>query len=138
MSDIYVVCSHVSFSWPDDTPVFADLSFSVPSGRTGLVAPNGSGKSTLLRLIAGVLKPADGSTTVPGPLGSPPQALPLSSSLTVAEVLGVDAQLRALHAIEAGETDEEHFTVIGADWDVEERSRAVLDRLGLADVPLDR
>jgi ATPase subunit of ABC transporter with duplicated ATPase domains len=138
MSDIYVVCSHVSFSWPDDTPVFADLSFSVPSGRTGLVAPNGSGKSTLLRLIAGVLKPADGSITVTGTLGYLPQDLPLSSSLTVAEVLGVDAQLRALHAIEAGETDEEHFTVIGADWDVEERSRAVLDRLGLADVPLDR
>ncbi|WP_433382033.1 ABC-F family ATP-binding cassette domain-containing protein [Actinoplanes sp. CA-142083] len=138
MSDIYVVCSHVSFSWSDDTPVFHDLSFSVPAGRTGLVAANGSGKSTLLKLIAGSLHPLDGSITVTGTLGYLPQDLPLSSSLSVAEVLGVDAQLRALHAIEAGETDEEHFTIIGADWDVEERSRAQLDRLGLADVTLDR
>src|SRR4051812_23122100 len=53
MSDAYIVCSNLSFSWPDDTPVFSELSFSVPGGRTGLVAPNGAGKSTLLRLIAG-------------------------------------------------------------------------------------
>ncbi|MFF5288352.1 ABC-F family ATP-binding cassette domain-containing protein [Paractinoplanes globisporus] len=138
MSDIYVVGSHLSFSWPDDTPVFQDLSFSVPAGHTGLVAANGSGKSTLLRLIAGSLTPSSGSITVTGTLGFLPQDLPLSASLSVAEVLGVDTQIRALHAIEAGETDEEHFAVIGTDWDVEERSRAVLDRLGLADVGLDR
>ena len=138
MSDIRVVGSHVSFSWPDDTPVFDDLSFSLPAGRTGLVAANGAGKSTLLRLIAGALTPAAGAVTVTGTLGHLPQDLPLSASRTVAEVLGVDARLRALHAIEAGETDEEHFTVIGTDWDVEERSRAVLDRLGLTGVPLGR
>ncbi len=50
MSDASVVCSNLSFSWPDDTPVFTDLSFAVGSGRTGLVAPNGAGKSTLLKL----------------------------------------------------------------------------------------
>jgi ATPase subunit of ABC transporter with duplicated ATPase domains len=56
----------------------------------------------------------------------------------VAEVLGVAAVIRAIDAIEAGDADEEHFAVIGDDWDVEERSRAQLDRLGLADVALDR
>ena len=55
MSDAFVVCSNLSFSWPDDTPVFQDLSFTVGAGRTGLVAPNGAGKSTLLKLIAGEL-----------------------------------------------------------------------------------
>ena len=35
MSDAFVVCSHLSFSWPDDTPVFQDLSFTVGAGRTG-------------------------------------------------------------------------------------------------------
>ena len=50
-----VVCSHLSFRWPDDTPVFDDLSCSFGRGRFGLVAPNGAGKSTLLRLIAGAL-----------------------------------------------------------------------------------
>ncbi len=66
MSDSFVVCSNLTFSWPDDTPVFQNLSFTLGAGRTGLVAPNGAGKSTLLKLIAGELRPAAGSVTVHG------------------------------------------------------------------------
>ncbi|GAA0901462.1 ABC-F family ATP-binding cassette domain-containing protein [Pseudonocardia zijingensis] len=133
-----IVCSHLSFSWPDDTPVFQDLSFTVPAGRTGLVAPNGAGKSTLLRLIAGELAPTAGTITVDGVAGYLPQELPFTADLTVAEVLGVAPVLAALHAVEAGDASEEHFTTIGSDWDVEERTRAQLDRLGLGDVELTR
>ncbi|MFE2382168.1 ribosomal protection-like ABC-F family protein [Streptomyces misionensis] len=138
MSDAVVVCSHLSFAWPDDTPVFHDLSFTVTSGRTGLVAPNGSGKSTLLKLIAGELKATAGSLSVSGTLGYLPQTLPLTGDLTVAEVLGVAEIIRALDAVESGDVSEEHFTTIGDDWDIEERTRAQLDRLGLADLTLDR
>ncbi|MGD6748633.1 ribosomal protection-like ABC-F family protein [Streptomyces sp. BH105] len=138
MSDASVVCSNLSFSWPDDTPVFDGLSFSVPSGRTGLVAPNGAGKSTLLKLIAGELKPTGGSVTVHGVLGHLPQNLPLTGSLTVAEVLGVAEIVRAIDAVESGDVAEEHFTVIGDDWDIEERTRAELDSLGLGALTLDR
>ncbi|CAK7286063.1 ribosomal protection-like ABC-F family protein [Streptomyces misionensis] len=138
MSDAAVVCSHLSFAWPDDTPVFHDLSFTVTSGRTGLVAPNGSGKSTLLKLIAGELKATAGSLSVSGTLGYLPQTLPLTGDLTVAEVLGVAEIIRALDAVESGDVSEEHFTTIGDDWDIEERTRAQLDRLGLADLTLDR
>ncbi|MFE7165894.1 ribosomal protection-like ABC-F family protein [Streptomyces sp. NPDC057616] len=133
-----VVCSSLSFAWPDDTPVFHDLSFALLAGRTGLVAPNGSGKSTLLKLIAGELQPTTGSLTVSGTLGHLPQSLPLTSDLTVAEVLGVAEVIRALDAVESGDVGEEHFTTIGDDWDIEERTRAQLDRLGLADLTLDR
>ncbi|MEV5549743.1 ribosomal protection-like ABC-F family protein [Streptomyces sp. NPDC052309] len=138
MSDAAVVCSNLSFAWPDDTPVFHDLSFTVSPGRTGLVAPNGSGKSTLLKLIAGELKPATGTVSVSGTLGHLPQNLPLTGNLTVAEVLGVAEVIRALDAVESGDVSEEHFTTIGDDWDIEERTRAQLDRLGLADLTLDR
>ncbi|QLJ03104.1 ABC-F family ATP-binding cassette domain-containing protein [Streptomyces sp. NEAU-sy36] len=138
MSDAAVVCSHLSFAWPDDTPVFHDLSFTVTTGRTGLVAPNGSGKSTLLKLIAGELKATSGSLSVSGTLGHLPQSLPLTGDLTVAEVLGVAEIIRALDAVESGDVGEEHFTTIGDDWDIEERTRAQLDRLGLADLTLDR
>ncbi|MFD8571845.1 ribosomal protection-like ABC-F family protein [Streptomyces sp. NPDC059639] len=138
MSDASIICSNLSFAWPDDTPVFQDLSFTVAAGRTGLVAPNGSGKSTLLKLIAGELKPTAGSVSVDGTLGYLPQSLPLTSGLTVSEVLGVAPVIRAIDAVESGDVSEEHFTTIGDDWDIEERTRAQLDRLGLAGLALDR
>ncbi|AQZ69592.1 ABC transporter ATP-binding protein [[Actinomadura] parvosata subsp. kistnae] len=138
MSDAFVICSGLSFSWPDDTPVFTDLSFSVGGGRTGLVAPNGAGKSTLLKLIAGELRPSGGDVSVKGVLGYLPQSLPLTGDLTVAEVLGIAPVIAALDAIESGDASEEHFTTIGNDWDIEERTRAQLDRLGLDGLAFDR
>ncbi|MFI8437975.1 ribosomal protection-like ABC-F family protein [Streptomyces sp. NPDC079020] len=138
MSDAAIICSNLSFAWPDDTPVFTDLSFTVAAGRTGLVAPNGSGKSTLLKLIAGELRPATGSVSVNGTLGYLPQSLPLTGNLTVAEVLGIASVIRALDAVESGDVSEEHFTTIGDDWDIEERTRAQLDRLGLVGLELNR
>lgn len=138
MSDARIICSHLSFSWPDDTPVFADLSVTVPGGRTGLVAPNGAGKSTLLRLIAGDLIPGGGAVSVDGVLGYLPQSLPLTGDMSVAEVLGIAPVLAALAAVESGDAAEAHFTTIGADWDIEERTRAQLDRLGLGELSFSR
>jgi ATPase subunit of ABC transporter with duplicated ATPase domains len=138
MSDAFIVVSNLSFSWPDDTPVFEGLSFTVGAGRTGLVAPNGAGKSTLLKLIAGELRPADGSVAVDGMVGYLPQGLPLVGDLSVAEVLDVAPVISALNAIESGDVAEEHFTTIGDDWDIEERTVAQLDRLGLGGLELNR
>ncbi|HEY2061362.1 MAG TPA: ABC-F family ATP-binding cassette domain-containing protein [Amycolatopsis sp.] len=138
MSEACIVVSGLSFSWPDDTPVFDRLSGTIPGGRTGLVAPNGAGKSTLLKLIADELRPSEGSVTTEGLLGYLPQSLPLTGELTVAEVMGAAPILRALAAVESGDVAEEHFTAIGTDWDIEERTYAQLDRLGLGAVALDR
>jgi ATPase subunit of ABC transporter with duplicated ATPase domains len=138
MSDAFIICSNLSFSWPDDTPVFQDLSFTVGGERTGLVAPNGAGKSTLLKLIAGEYRPSSGTVSAKGVLGYLPQSLPFVGDLTVAEVLGIAPVISALDAIESGDASEEHFTTIGNDWDIEERTRAQLVRLGLGDVPLTR
>ncbi|WP_329425921.1 ABC-F family ATP-binding cassette domain-containing protein [Streptomyces sp. NBC_01268] len=134
----FVTCTSLSFSWPDGTRVLDDFRLAVGAGRTGLVGLNGSGKSTLLKLIAGELAPASGTVHVAGEIGYLPQDLVLDTGLRVDRALGIDRARAALHAIEAGDTAAEHFAAVGEDWDVEERARAVLDRLGLGHVGLDR
>jgi ATPase subunit of ABC transporter with duplicated ATPase domains len=133
-----IVCSNLSFSWPDDTPLFTDLSFTVGDGRTGLVAPNGAGKSTLLKLIAGEYKPTAGSVTADGTVGYLPQTLPFMAERSVGGVLGVAPVLDALEALASGDAGEDVFTAIGDDWDIEQRTRAQLDRLGLGDITFER
>ena len=132
-----IVCSDLSFSWPDGTPVLSGLTASFGPGRTGLIGVNGSGKSTLLKLIAGELRSGDGIVRARGEVGYLPQAITLGTCRTVSDLLGITGARAALHAIEAGETGEEAFAALGDDWDVEERGRAWLDRLGLAHLGLD-
>ncbi|MFF0765750.1 ABC-F family ATP-binding cassette domain-containing protein [Streptomyces sp. NPDC003737] len=133
-----LTCTSLSFSWPDGTSVFDDLQIAFNGGRTGLVGVNGSGKSTLLKLIAGQLVPSAGAVRVTGDVGLLPQNVTLDTSLRVDEALGIAATRRALHAVEAGDVSEEHFTAIGDDWDVEERAEATLGELGLGHIDLDR
>ncbi|MER5736376.1 ATP-binding cassette domain-containing protein [Streptomyces sp. NPDC002262] len=135
---VFLSTTSLSFSWPDGTEVFDDLGVTIGPGRTGLVGTNGSGKSTLLRLLAGELDPTAGSVTASGAVGHLPQNLVLDTGLRVDAILGIDRKRAALHAVEAGDAAEEHFAVIGDDWDVEERARAALDQLGLGSVGLDR
>jgi len=138
MSETAIVCSNLSFSWPGETPLFEELSFTIGEGHTGLVAPNGAGKSTLLRLIAGEYRPTAGSVSVDGTLGYLPQTLPFDAARSVAEVLRVAPVLDALDALAGGDASDAVFAAIGDDWDVEERTRAQLDRLGLGHIALDR
>ncbi|WP_330308966.1 MULTISPECIES: ABC-F family ATP-binding cassette domain-containing protein [unclassified Streptomyces] len=133
-----ITCIDLSFTWPDGTAVFDGLQVSFGPARTGLVGVNGSGKSTLLRLIAGELTPVDGTVRVAGEVGYLPQNVTLDTGLRVDEALGIAAARAALHAIEAGDVAEEHFDLVGDDWDVEERALATLGELGLGHIGLDR
>jgi ATPase subunit of ABC transporter with duplicated ATPase domains len=133
-----IQASRLSSFWADGTCVFKQLSFVIGAGRTGLIAPNGAGKTTLLRLITGALRPTDGSISVQGRLAYLPQHLPYSASLTVAEVLGIAPVLQALQALAEGRTDDALFATIGDDWTVEDRSRVLLEQLGLGDIELQR
>ncbi|MFF8598199.1 ABC-F family ATP-binding cassette domain-containing protein [Streptomyces sp. NPDC015232] len=135
---VFITCTSLSFSWPDGTRVLDDFRLAVGPGRTGLVGLNGAGKSTLLKLLAGELTPSSGTIRTAGEIGYLPQNLVLDTALRVDRVLGIDAVRAALHAIESGDTAEEHFAAVGDAWDVEERARAVLDQLGLGHIGLDR
>ncbi|MFD0556780.1 ATPase subunit of ABC transporter with duplicated ATPase domains [Stackebrandtia endophytica] len=133
-----IVVNNLDFVWQDGQRLFTGLELTVSDGRTGFIGNNGSGKSTLLRLIAGELAPASGSIEVVGQVAWLPQNLPLTLDTHVDELLGIRPQRAALKAIEAGDTDEANFAIIGDAWDVEELARVELDRLGLEHIDLDR
>lgn len=133
-----VTLADLSFSWPDGSPVLEGLTATFTVGRTGLIGNNGTGKNTLLRLIAGHLTPTSGSVSVTGKVGWLPQHLTLRTDAAVADLLGVSGRLGALRAIESGDADPRHFETLADDWEVEARSLAALDRIGLADIELDR
>jgi ATPase subunit of ABC transporter with duplicated ATPase domains len=138
MSPAPIRVSNLSFAWPDGTPVLDDLSFTLGAARTGLVAPNGAGKSTLLRLLAGELSPTVGRIELHGRMAYLPQQLVLAPDARVAEALGVTVKLRALDALLAGDAAPEAFDVLDGDWDLRERVAALLARLGLDGLSLQR
>ncbi|ONK67296.1 uncharacterized protein A4U43_C06F18680 [Asparagus officinalis] len=50
-------------------PILKDCSFRVPAGELWMVlGPNGCGKSTLLKVLAGLLKPTEGTLSANRPL----------------------------------------------------------------------
>ncbi len=131
-------CTDLFFAWPDGDVLFDGLSFVAGPVRSGLVGRNGAGKSTLLRLIAGRLTPQRGTIRVSGELGYLPQDLTLDTTLRVDQALGIDGVRRAITAIESGDASEENFAAVGDEWDVDERAEALLGKLGLGAIGLDR
>lgn len=108
--------SGLSYRYADDEAQDAlhDLSMDWRAGEVlGLIGPDGAGKTTLLRLMAGLLKPREGSLRLLGLepvrdhgrlsrlVGYMPQRFSLYEDLTVQENLRLCASLRGLRRSEA-------------------------------------
>ncbi|WP_303911840.1 ATP-binding cassette domain-containing protein, partial [Dietzia timorensis] len=141
-----ISCIDVSYEHPDRTSVFDGLSLTLGPGLSSLVGRNGAGKTTLLRLVAGELAPGSGTVLVDGVLAYVPQDLLISArgvggaqfmAPRMADLLGVRSRLAALARIEAGSVDEADFAALGDEWDVAERTSAVIAKMGLPAGPGD-
>jgi ABC-2 type transport system ATP-binding protein len=100
-----------------EKPAVARLDCTVKAGYvTGLVGPDGAGKTTLMRMLAGLMKPDEGSAEVIGldpiannselhaSLGYMPQKFGLYEDLTVIENLNLYADLRSVTGEQRQET----------------------------------
>jgi ATPase subunit of ABC transporter with duplicated ATPase domains len=120
---------------PDHTCLLQDFTLSFGNEVTGIVGPNGAGKSTLLKALAGVVAPGSGSVVTQGRIGWLDQSgAEIEGDL--ASGLGVSAALACLQRIMAGEGEDADFDA--ADWTLEARVDAALDRVGLGGLALDR
>lgn len=113
--------NHVSFSIPETLIQFSDLSMAFDMTRYGVVGDNGVGKTTLFKLIAGRLPPTQGTISGTNNLLYIPQDVSEYLPLTIAEVLGVDAILRALIRVELGSAAPSDFDLLDGQWDIREK-----------------
>lgn len=131
----FVTLDHLAARTPDGRLLFENLTLALGAERTGLVGANGAGKSTLVRLILGEASPAAGAVSVSGRIGvlrqraGPPEG-------RVADLLGLAEPLARLSRIAAGTAPPEDLDL--ADWTLEPRLAAVLQRMGLGGLDLTR
>ncbi len=128
-----VTLSDLSWSTPDGRPLFSNIDLSFGAERTGLVGRNGVGKSTLLQLIAGELQPQTGSVAVSGTIGILRQSVQVRPDETVADLFGATQALAVLARAESGQASADELAA--ADWTLEARVAAALERSGLAAGP---
>lgn len=96
------------------------LNAAIPTGViTGVVGPDGAGKSTLLRLLAGLLRPLEGSCQIfdsrysPADIGYMPQKFGLYEDLSVLANLQLQAALRGVTGDKSKETFKKLFAFTG-------------------------
>lgn len=134
-----IIIKDLSYIHADKEVLFSHLNFIVnPGEKMALIGNNGCGKSTLMRIIAGDLSPSSGTVLRPEHLYYVPQHFGQYDRQTVAQALGIDRKLAALHAILGGDAAEQHFAVLDDDWTLEERVQAALSAWDMADTPLSR
>ena len=132
-----LIIQNLSYIHPNKKLLFSNINLTVnPSEKIALIGNNGVGKSTLLKIIAGRLEPSAGTLQVENKPYYIPQIFGQYNHLTVAEALGIDRKLHALHEILNGNVSEENYDLLNDDWTIEERCNEVLRDWQLNDLDL--
>ncbi|WP_440957465.1 ABC-F family ATP-binding cassette domain-containing protein [Oceanicaulis sp. LC35] len=125
----------LSLHTPDHTCLLKDFTLSFGAEVTGIVGTNGAGKSTLLRALAGGVAPSSGSVAAHGRIGWLEQSGAAAEG-DLATGLGISDALACVKRITEGAGEDADFDA--ADWTLEARVEAALDRVGLGGLALDR
>ncbi|NML38785.1 ABC-F family ATP-binding cassette domain-containing protein [Chitinophaga sp. G-6-1-13] len=134
-----LIVRSLNYVHPDNAELFHDLNFILNDGeKAALVGINGAGKSTLLRIVSQKLELTSGEITYPEIPWYVPQHLGEFDTWSVAQALGADKKLHALHAILGGDTDAQHFSQLDDDWDIENKVKRVLEKWELGHIHENR
>ncbi|WP_166972213.1 ATP-binding cassette domain-containing protein [Brevibacterium atlanticum] len=127
---IAITVSELDYLLGDDTEIFSRLTATIPAALVGLVGDNGVGKSTFAKILAGLIPATSGSVTGANGAVYIDQLLPHSGQ-RVDEALGIADVRVALQRALDGDAGEDDFSIIGDDWDIDERALAATAELGL-------
>jgi ATPase subunit of ABC transporter with duplicated ATPase domains len=130
-----LIAQGIAYIHPNRDLLFSDLDISInKNDKAALVGNNGTGKSVLLNILAGNFQPAAGlvkSNTKPHYV---PQMTDRFNNHTVAEALGIQQKLTALHEILNGNMTDQRLETLNDDWTIEERYHEALTHWGLENI----
>lgn len=137
--EIMLIIQNLSYKHPNKDLLFGNINLTVNSGeKIALIGNNGSGKSTLLKIMAGLLQSLNGSVSINSKPYYIPQIFGQYNDVTIAEALGIDKKLTALHEILKGNILEENYEILNDDWTIEDRCNEVLKHWKLNDLDLSQ
>ena len=99
-----IILNQITYKIPDSTICLEQVSLCFTQKKYAIIGENGIGKTTLLNLISGKLKPQAGNILCDAKIDLLPQSYTnfnnFTQSQTIADILGISAQLNALKNIE--------------------------------------
>lgn len=127
----------VSFKQNNGETLFSELTGTFTAKITALIGRNGVGKTVLAQLCAGILLPTSGTIFNSDHVFYLSQHYVILEETAVAELLGINHVMAALHRIEQGSVLEQDFEIVGDQWAIEVEALSLLAKLGLSDLSLD-
>ncbi|MCI1648763.1 MAG: ATP-binding cassette domain-containing protein [Bacteroides sp.] len=124
-----IIIKDLTYIHPDKETLFEHLNLVINEGeKIALTGNNGCGKSTLMQIISQKLSPTSGSiiSSELGMMYYIPQHFGQYDTLSLAQALGINSKIEALHSILNGDASESNFSTLDNDWNIEERVHAAL------------
>lgn len=123
---------NISFTLPDGSVIFENISFILQNEKVGLIGKNGIGKSTIIKMLCEKIKPSNGIIENKDiNINYLPQKFTEVDHETVADVFYARNKLEALGRIEQGVARDDDYILLENNWDIEEKIFKKLARFNL-------